>query len=990
MFKPLLVAIEIASSLVLGQGWVQYPSYDDRDGWTAFLGEYQSVLADDGEEFIGYHWMDISEGDYMAHELYDDRHPMEDKYFANLRALRNLFISEIAEGKGRYLKDIAAGVEWYCGMYSWAVVSHLAKYQKNKSPVPDHSEKIIELYSGNVSQLLSWIHYFLGPQLDELCPGLSGRLKNAIKEKTLDPYLERDDYQWMGFVPVPGKKLNNWNPWCNQNVLLCFMLLEDDPARLESAVEKSLRSVNLWLDSLPADGCCDEGTTYWYKSVGHLLDYLENLERITGGAISLWDNPFLQKVGEFIVNADIGDCWQVNFADGTPSRRPIAYWIYRYGRASGNKYMTDFAVSSFHRYGSSVENIDWTLFYQGLEAVSAIREMKSLPSPAFCHHPFVYYPETEVCFARAGKGFLAAKGGNNSERHNHNDTGSCIYYHDDKPVLVDAGVGRYEKNTFGPLRYSNWFVQSDWHNLPVINGCEQPFGEQYRASGTRTSRIFRSFCTDIAGAYPDSAMVDSWKVKYRLTRNGSLIIRHRFSLKETLRPNVLHFLVAEKPEIAADGTISLSGGMQMKYDATVFTACVEEKSLAGLGFSSRWGDALYRISLTAGKPVKSGRYLIRIDSVKEETIPEIKARVTGIAKEQYRLLDERLAPGLTPRGINPDGSPKDCGVGSWTSGFFSGALWMLYGLTSDPEIMSMAERRTLDLDSLLTFPQSHDLGFQVNCSYGNAYRITGDSKYLPLIEQGAAALSSRFNPVVGATLSWAAGEKGSAYPVIIDNMMNLELLEYASGLFQCDSLDDIAVKHAETTIRNHFRPDYSSWHMLDYDPATGDVLRKVTVQGYSDDSSWARGQAWALYGFTMMFRETGREEFLQQAENIARMLLGRLPADGIPYWDFDDPDIPDTFRDASAGAIMCSAFIELSTLSQDHRLSGQCLTTAEKQLRTLASPEYIATPGDNAGLLLKHSVGNLPGNAEIDTPLIYADYYFLEALNRYYCLLSKP
>lgn len=975
--------INIASSLVMNQGWVHYPSYEDRDGWAAFLGEYQSDLSDDGMEFIGYEWQVITEADYMAHELYDDRHPMEDKYFANERALRNLFIAEIAEGKGRYLKDIAAGVEWYCSMYSWAVVSHLAKYQKCLRPVPDRSEQIIELYSGNVSQMLSWIHYFLGPQLDKQNPGLSLRLKNAIKEKTLDPYLERDDYRWMGFVPVPGKTLNNWNPWCNQNVLLCFMLLEDNPERLAKAVEKSMRSVDLWLESLPSDGCCDEGTTYWYKAVGHLLDYLENLGRITGGAVSRWNEPFLQKIGDFIVNADIGDCWQVNFADGTPSRRPISYWIYRYGRASGNKEMMDFAVNSFHHYGNDPTDVDWTLFYQGLEAVAACREMKSLPAPEYSHHPFVYYPVTDVCFARAGKGFLAAKGGNNRERHNHNDVGTCIYFYDSHPVLIDAGIGKYEKHTFGPRRYENWFVRSGWHNLPVINGCEQVFGGQYKASDSRANEGESRFSTDIACAYPDSAGVKSWKIQYTLGKGGSLEVKHDFSLKEAREPNVLHYLVNDKPVVGKAGQIELGGGIILKYNPNQLVASVEEKSLVDLGFSPRWGDSIYRISLTAKRLQKRGRYVIEFAPSALESLSQIRERVVGLALEQYRLLDGRLAADLSPRGLCPDGSTKDNRIGSWTSGFFPGALWQLYQLTKSPDVLAMAERRTLALENLLSYPQSHDLGFQVQCSYGNAYRMTGDAKYLPLIKDGAAALASRFNPVVGATLSWSEGEKGAAYPVIIDNMMNLELLEYAAKLFSCDSLDDIAVKHAETTIKNHFRPDYSSYHMLDYDASTGAVRRKATVQGYADESAWARGQAWALYGYTMMFRETGKPEFLSQAENIARMILSRLPEDGIPYWDFDDPDIPNTYKDASAAAVMCSAFIELSLLTKDAKLSVKCRSVAEKQLRTLASPEYLAAPGENGCFLLKHSVGNLPGGSEIDTPLIYADYYFLEALSRY-------
>ena len=361
-------------------------------------------------------------------------------------------------------------------------------------------------------------------------------------------------------------------------------------------------------------------------------------------------------------------------------------------------------------------------------------------------------------------------------------------------------------------------------------------------------------------------------------------------------------------------------------------------------------------------------------------IDAITQCVVERATEQYALMSGQLRENRVPRTINPDGSLRDTGVGSWISGFFAGSLWQLYALSDNPEVLELARKETAKLAPVLCFPISHDIGFQVNCSYGNAYRATGEDQYRQLIEEAAAALAGRFNPTVGATLSWDAGKRGT-YPVIIDNMMNLELLEFAGKLFDCDSLDNIAVAHAETTLRNHFRPDATSWHMLDYDPSTGEVLRRVTVQGYSDNSAWARGQAWALYGYSMMYRETGRPEFIAQAEAIARMLLQRLPHDGIPYWDFDDPGIP-TYRDASAGAIMCSAFIELSGQTKDKKLARSCLRMAERQIRTLASPEYLAPVGTNGNFLLKHSVGNLPGGSEIDVPLPYADYYFLEALNR--------
>jgi uncharacterized protein YyaL (SSP411 family) len=209
-------------------------------------------------------------------------------------------------------------------------------------------------------------------------------------------------------------------------------------------------------------------------------------------------------------------------------------------------------------------------------------------------------------------------------------------------------------------------------------------------------------------------------------------------------------------------------------------------------------------------------------------------------------------------------------------------------------------------------------------------------------------------------------------------MMNLELLTVGARLAGDETLEQVALRHADTTLKNHFRADYTSYHLVNYDPLTGQVLSRETVQGYADESAWSRGQAWALYGYSMMYRETGQERYLEQAQHIADMLLERLPADGIPFWDFDDPQ-PHPLRDASAAAILASAFIELS----EHTGREAYFRMAEKQLITLLTPEYLAPAGTNGGFLLKHGVGNLPEGSEVDVPLTYADYYFLEALVRY-------
>jgi unsaturated chondroitin disaccharide hydrolase len=268
------------------------------------------------------------------------------------------------------------------------------------------------------------------------------------------------------------------------------------------------------------------------------------------------------------------------------------------------------------------------------------------------------------------------------------------------------------------------------------------------------------------------------------------------------------------------------------------------------------------------------------------------------------------------------------------------------------------------------------------CSFGNGLRLTGNDAYNDILLTGARSLSTRFRPNIGCIQSWGS-RNGWQCPVIIDNMMNLELLMWAFRKTGDSSFYKIAVTHADTTIKNHFRKDYSTWHVVSYDTISGKVETKQTAQGAADESSWARGQSWGLYGYTMMYRETGLQRYLDQAQGIADFLISHpnLPDDKIPYWDYNAPGIPDAQRDASAGAIMASALIELSGFV-DPGKSRNYLDVAERQIRSLASPAYMAEPGGNGNFILMHSVGSLPANSEVDVPLTYADYYFIEALIR--------
>ena len=319
----------------------------------------------------------------------------------------------------------------------------------------------------------------------------------------------------------------------------------------------------------------------------------------------------------------------------------------------------------------------------------------------------------------------------------------------------------------------------------------------------------------------------------------------------------------------------------------------------------------------------------------------------------------------------------------WCSGFYPGTLWYLFENTGDTVIKSEAIKRLGILEKEKFRTEDHDLGFMMYCSFGNAYRITKQPAYKEVVLQSAVSLSTRYRPIIKSIQSWNKSDRFQC-PVIIDNMMNLELLSWASKNGGNKKLGEIAINHANSTIKNHFRPDGSSYHVLDFDLTTGKLLKSVTSQGAADSSAWARGQAWALYGFTMFYRFEKDEAYLNQAQKIANFVLNHpnLPKDKVMFWDFDAPGIPNALRDASAAAITASALLELGqfTKGKDKR---KYVSAAKKILQTLSSPKYLAENGTNGGFILKHGVGALPYNSEVDVPLTYGDYYFIEALNRY-------
>jgi unsaturated chondroitin disaccharide hydrolase len=362
-------------------------------------------------------------------------------------------------------------------------------------------------------------------------------------------------------------------------------------------------------------------------------------------------------------------------------------------------------------------------------------------------------------------------------------------------------------------------------------------------------------------------------------------------------------------------------------------------------------------------------------------------KIFSDAAAQYKVLAKNLPANKFPKTYFPQTDKYEFSSSDWwCSGFYPGTLLYLYEQTGDTALYNEANRilETLKKEQFNT--TTHDLGFMMYCSFGNANRLAPKQTYKDILITSAKSLSSRFNPVVGCIKSWDG--KADEYLVIIDNMMNLKLLFWATEVTGDSSYYKIAITHANTTIKNHFRSDNSSYHVINYNSsAPGLINKKKTAQGAADESAWARGQAWGLYGFTETYRETKDKQYLEQANKIAQFMLSHpnFPADKIAYWDFNAPGIPAALRDASAASIMAAALLELCTYA-DKKTAKQYFKTAETILKNLSSPAYKAAAGTNGGFIIKHCVGHMPNKTEIDVPLTYADYYFVEAMIRYVTL----
>jgi len=587
-----------------------FPTADERERWGALPAKVRGAAIAQGETLLGYTWPALPAVLYMDFTRTGNRSRYEGPYFARRNVLESLVLAECVEGKGRFVDDIVNGIWALSEESSWVIPAH----SNRGGALGDRTNDWIDLFAAETGDLLAWTHYLVRSRLDVVDPLISDRIRREVKSRILDPFLTHDDYWWMG--SSSRGRLNNWSPWCSSNVLASFLLLEPDAERRTQAVRKAMQIVDRWLAGYHPDGCCDEGPSYWGVAGASLLDCLELLRGVSGEKIDVYDQPLVKEIGRYICRAHISGDYFVDFADAPAKVQIPAGLVYRYGRRIDDPRMMALGSWVYGKRGPRT-----LLGGSFLRALPNLFDSQGIDAPA--KPPLVrdvWLEGTQVMAAREKEGsnrglYLAAKGGHNDESHNHNDVGEFIVYLDGKPVLVDAGVGTYTAKTFSDQRYEIWTMQSAYHNLPTVNGVQQQEGEEFRASGLayRADDAGAELSMDVAGAYPASSGIKSWRRTYRLRRGRGAYVEavDEFELERPTSDITLSLLTPLTPETNDAGTITL-GRAEVSFDGTALSASVEDVPLDDDGLRSSWGAHMSRIVLRPKAATAKATWVMRI------------------------------------------------------------------------------------------------------------------------------------------------------------------------------------------------------------------------------------------------------------------------------------------------------------------------------------------------------------------------------------------
>jgi len=604
---------DVLKHLAQGDNWVRFPDYADREGWNKLSASYRSAYIQRGEAYLGYDWPAVNATVYLDFSRTGNRAAQEKIFNERRKAFQSLVMAELAEGKGRFLDDIINGIFSYCEQTYWGYSAHFYLYRNpDGSPppvahpttvLPNIDDPIIDLGVGEVAADLAWAWYFFKDEFDKVSPIISKRVVAELKQKVIEPYYTRDDYWW---ITGWGRgAVNNWTPWCNQNVLQCILLVEDDPEKKAKGIYKSMRSVDLFLNSYEDDGACSEGPSYWGAAGAKMFEYLGLLKKVTDGHVDIFDNELVKNMGRYIYRVYIGNGNNfVNFADAPARMNARAGLIYRYGQAIDDSSMQAFGAFLLNKYNVG-ETAPAGSMYPVLEDIFSLPGWDAV-TPAEPLIDSYYFPDMQIAIGREHKDsnngfYFAAKGGSNGEQHNHNDVGSFILFYNGNPVFVDAGVGSYTAKTFSAQRYDIWTMQSLYHNLPAINGVAQKEGGKFKATGAQFNAEKNNvdFSVDIAQAYPAEANVASWVRSYSLQRaKQQFVISDRYRLNSVAAGGSVNFVTDLESHLEKPGLMILKGAdfaVSLTYDPKKVSAKVETVAIDDNKLSNAWGPELHRL-----------------------------------------------------------------------------------------------------------------------------------------------------------------------------------------------------------------------------------------------------------------------------------------------------------------------------------------------------------------------------------------------------------
>ncbi|MCB0061599.1 MAG: heparinase II/III family protein [Caldilineaceae bacterium] len=634
---------QLSALLAPRANWQPYPTLTDRASWDALPTALRDQVVSTGESAMGLEWPALPATLFLQFARNGNRRNYEIPHFERRGRLNDLVIAECIENEGRFLDEIGNGIWAICEESFWGVPAHIGAQEAGRG-LPDPRETIVDLFVAETAALLAWIDYLLGSRLDDVAPMVRRRIADEIQNRILTPCLERDDYNWMGFIPRPdGRPVNNWNPWICSNWLACTLLMEGDRDRRVASVHKILRALDNFIDPYPRDGGCDEGPSYWGRAGASLFDNLELLYSASNGQIDVYGEPLIQEIGRFIHRVQIADDYYINFADAPALVYPDAMLVYRYGLRIADPEMAALGAWLAERQEVQDGGSD-----ERAEQKAGARKKRNVPTSMGRRLPTlfslatlptepvapplprdVYLNAIEVMVARDQEGstdglFVAAKGGHNAESHNHNDIGNFIIYVDGKPVIVDAGVETYTAKTFSAQRYEIWTMQSAYHSLlPTIDGVQQLPGYTYKATNVHYQANERqvTFALDIDAAYPDAANIDQWRRTITFRRGAEVTIRDEYALATTPAEIVLSIVTPAAVDLRNAGKIQfgereilasrMAGSGELAYDATVFTATTETIPITDERLGGTWGTALTRVVLRAEQPAQDGEWSFR-------------------------------------------------------------------------------------------------------------------------------------------------------------------------------------------------------------------------------------------------------------------------------------------------------------------------------------------------------------------------------------------